>query len=324
MTASPDSKTVYLVAGDIGGTNSRLGLYSSQTKDDHGLPSQLVYKEYKNEEHLTAAPDGDSNVDKETAFERRILAPFLKHCWETKSDEATSEKLQSIHESELVVCLAVCGPVRDNQVMLNKQKELQINGDDILQRNSRKRKQAAGNDDTSTFNPYLAAIVDCQIINDFVAQGYGCLSLDHDKDVTELTPASKDLKRKNPSGTMVCLGAGTGLGCCFLTCSNGTYTCHPSEFGQTEWAVTFDSEELQLFNETEGVTLETVVSGKGFSFCYDIYADSIFNDGQVNQDVRNEYLKKKSLTDEMKVKLVVENVDNHCRACHKAMETVMR
>ncbi|KAL3916719.1 MAG: hypothetical protein SGARI_007895, partial [Bacillariaceae sp.] len=226
-TMADDEKSVYLVAGDIGGTNSRLGLYSTTVKDEDGMPAQLFYKEYKNQEHLTN--QGGNGDDPETAFERRILAPFLKECWEDHAD--------LLKDAELVVCLAVAGPVKDNKVTTSRHKELEISGDGILQRSNNRKRKSAG-DDEAAVDPYLAAIVECQVINDFVAQGYGCLTLDHDKDVTELIEDSKEMKEKNKGGTMVCLGAGTGLGTCFLTCSNGVYTCHPSEFGQVEWAPT--------------------------------------------------------------------------------------
>ena len=68
-----------------------------------------------------------------------------------------------------------------------------------------------------------------EVINDFVAQGFGALTLD-DSEVTclhEATPV-----RDAP---IVVLGAGTGLGEAYLTMGpSGQYVCYPSEGGHKE------------------------------------------------------------------------------------------
>ena len=62
------------------------------------------------------------------------------------------------------------------------------------------------------------------MINDFVAQGYGMLTLG-DHEVTRLNDVEPEA-----NGTIACVGAGTGLGQCFLVADkNGEYQCYPSE-----------------------------------------------------------------------------------------------
>lgn len=99
---------------------------------------------------------------------------------------------------------------------------------------------------------YLGTIISCTIINDFVAQGYGCLTLKSHECLHLYGPpldffqndAQPDGHGENhiPSsssssssaGPKVCVGAGTGLGECYLTPTPTTstpvaYTCFPSE-----------------------------------------------------------------------------------------------
>jgi len=108
------------------------------------------------------------------------------------------------------------------------------------------------------------------LINDFVAQGYGLLTLSDDEKV---------LLNKGtyvPGAPVACVGAGTGLGECFLTAaSDGTYTCWPSEGGHVEFS---PRNELGLdllhhlrekFADKKRVSIERVVSGPGIASIYE-------------------------------------------------------
>ena len=107
------SKTVYLLTGDIGGTNSRMGLYPVDSKDP------LVVKYYRNQDFLTSQVSG--------IFENEIIAPFLKHCWEDKKKD-----LVPLEEGvEIVACLAIAGLVRGNQVSMSNLHDIVIDGDAI-------------------------------------------------------------------------------------------------------------------------------------------------------------------------------------------------
>lgn len=140
--------TSYLLTGDIGGTNSRMGLYLVDSR----TPLRVVT--YRNAEHLKQKEDG--------IFTRNIIAPFLKHCWETVPN------MEKIELSEIIACLAIAGPVKNNKVIMSNLHNIEICGDSIVNDKDDCGKEA---------NSYVKSIKICKIINDFVAQGYGCLTL---------------------------------------------------------------------------------------------------------------------------------------------------
>jgi glucokinase len=337
-TATPSPKTTtYLLAGDIGGTYSRLGLYGTcQREGMTPLQQQLSYKEFVNEEHLVATVSGGEDIlPIDTWFEQKILLPFVQHCWIPTTSTPTTTcppllSLSPIQDSVIVVCLAIAGPVKNNQVQVSRHKALELNGHHIVQRCR-----------SSPSNPYLSAIVECYIINDFVAQGYGCLTLDTTtmQDVLELIPGSRD--KKDPTGPMICIGAGTGLGTCYLTSTTTTtttspslllpnihefhpwYMCLPSEFGQIGWTPRTEQDVevwryLQTkFHSPHHVTLEEVVSGTGIANCYECFA-SLYP-AKINDTVHRQVQQENAL----KGMVVAENTTN-CELCHMAMTTVMR
>jgi glucokinase len=236
--------TTYLLTGDIGGTNSRMGLYS--VDDNIPLADPVTYR---NQDVLASKMDG--------IFERHVIAPFLQYCWETNIN------LAPLEDVEIVACLAIAGPVRNNMVCMSNLHDIVIDGTCIS-------KQIHSKD------PYLAKIKVCKIINDFVAQGYGCLTL-KPGEVKELNPGSH--AKIDPAGPKVCVGAGTGLGECFLTPdAEGVYSCFPSEGGHVEWAPRNDL-EIKLwkyvkakFEYRHRVSIERVVSGRGLANCYEFLA----------------------------------------------------
>eukprot|EP00339_Tiarina_fusa_P014194 CAMPEP_0117011258 /NCGR_PEP_ID=MMETSP0472-20121206/9720_1 /TAXON_ID=693140 ORGANISM="Tiarina fusus, Strain LIS" /NCGR_SAMPLE_ID=MMETSP0472 /ASSEMBLY_ACC=CAM_ASM_000603 /LENGTH=407 /DNA_ID=CAMNT_0004714011 /DNA_START=104 /DNA_END=1327 /DNA_ORIENTATION=- len=236
--------TTYLLTGDIGGTNSRMGLYGI----DDDIP--LVVKPYRNKDHLTKKEDG--------IFEKNIIAPFLQHCWETNTN------LAALENSQIVACLAVAGPVQNNSVRMSNLHNLVIDGNAIAKQMYCPKE------------PYLNRIKVCKIINDFVAQGYGCLTLKPDE-VRELNPGS--LGKIDPTGPKVCVGAGTGLGECFLTPDvEGNYSCFASEGGHVEYAPRTDVQVKlwqylkKKFDSKARVSVERVVSGRGLANCYEFLA----------------------------------------------------
>jgi len=73
------------------------------------------------------------------------------------------------------------------------------------------------------------------LLNDFVAIGYGLLALKpHEKE--ELSMSGEGPTPVQHDRPIACIGAGTGLGETFLTCSNGRYTVFPSEGGHASFA----------------------------------------------------------------------------------------
>ena len=123
------------------------------------------------------------------------------------------------------------------------------------------------------------------LMNDFVASGYGLLTLD-------LSPASPDVKllQAAPGGRgpvlgapMACVGAGTGLGECFLTSPAGCrdqehYTAYPTEGGHSDFAprspLEFELVQFLMakFGQTHRVSAERVVSGRGLANVFEFLA----------------------------------------------------
>lgn len=239
--------TSYLLTGDIGGTNSRMGLYLVGTHTPLGVVT------YRNADHLPRKEKG--------IFTRNIIAPFLKHCWETIPN------MEPIELAEIVSCLAIAGPVKHNKVIMSNLHNIEIDGDAIT---------GDADDSGPIGNQYIKSIKACKIINDFVAQGYGCLTLKY-SEIRELTPNA--LQKIDPTGPKACVGAGTGLGQCFLTPDeHGQYNCFPSEGGHVEWAPRTDLEIKMLkflkerFASKSRISVERIVSGTGLANCYDFLA----------------------------------------------------
>lgn len=282
--------TYYLLTGDIGGTNSRMALYLL------GNRTALIVKTYRNFDCMTKKEDG--------IFQRNIIAPFLKFCWEE------IKNISPVELTEIISCLAIAGPVKNNKVIMSNLHGIEISGDDI-----------AGHthyscDEEST--RYLQCIQVCKVINDFVAQGYGCLTLKREE-VVELTPGS--LKMLDPKGPKACVGAGTGLGECFLAPDElGVYSCFASEGGHVEWAPR-SKLEVKLwkflnkkFANHQRVSVERVVSGTGLANIYEFFAQEFPQ--KVNQKVQAEFIK----AGDMKGKVVATNAKK-CELCELTMST---
>uniref|UniRef100_A0A7S1SRA5 Glucokinase n=1 Tax=Tetraselmis chuii TaxID=63592 RepID=A0A7S1SRA5_9CHLO len=223
----------YMLCGDIGGTNSRLKLFSvPRGEAPHGgqVPGELVHgKEFQNEFYKTFTD---------------VCTAFIQEC-ETEFKCNFSEMPIKVGN------FAVAGPVDSNRVAFTNRSDWVVDGADLA---------AALN------------IQSVNLINDFVANGYGLLALG-EKDTVTLQEGTK-----KPNGVVAMLGAGTGLGECFLTCSShapGLYDCFPSEGGHSEFAPRTDLEIELLqylknkFGENARISYERIVSGKGIGNVYD-------------------------------------------------------
>lgn len=299
MTAEEDSKDYeYIIAGDIGGTNCRIALYapSAVTLISSEPFTPIVDQRYSNQKYVKE--HGGS------AF-YAILHDFFNKCKAEDSNFKSHDNIKvSIH-----ACFACAGPINENECIFSNLKfsnnNFIINGDDI--KNSK--------------DGYLNYIKVCKIINDFVGQGYGCLDLDLDNECEELVPGSIE-KIKKSSGPKVCIGAGTGLGECFLTCSSINpsvgYECFPSEGGHVEYAPSNELEEKlwvhlkKRFDETPDrtsnrISVERVASGKGLADVYFFLAGNPFLAGYSPDEVDAEVKKFKAADD--KGKVVGENAE---------------
>lgn len=256
-------RTCYLLTGDIGGTNSRMSLYESNRDQ------AVVVKIFRNSEHLPEAVLGESG-----AFSKYIVDPFLAHCWKA------CQSLVRLDECDIIACLAIAGVVSDNTVRLTNLGNLLVDG------------HAMAKNETT---PYLRAVKRCRIINDFVAQGYGCLTL-KPNEVQHLY-GPKITNFATVTGPKICVGAGTGLGECYLTPNDHhtEYTCFPSEGGHVEYAPR-DELEVEMFQylshkfASKGrISVERVVSGKGLANVYEFLAQR-FPD-KVDKTMHAEFVK---------------------------------
>jgi glucokinase len=230
------------LSGDVGGTNTRLQLFQLSV-DSPSLkggvesgkiaPGLLLCQEQYQNCNYAAFND--------------ILGAFLK--------------LSKVENPPLTACLAIAGPVQDNQVSLTNRDWL-IDGESI----------------EKSF-----AIRRVLLINDFLGQGYGLLTLDEDSECVALQGA-----KKVRGGPIACIGAGTGLGECFLTShvvhapggkkEEHEYQCFPSEGGHAEFSPRNDLEygllkHLKKKHKNEGsqnrISMERVVAGSGIPDVYE-------------------------------------------------------
>ena len=149
----------------------------------------------------------------------------------------------------LVCCLACAGGILNNTVdFTNVSTGWKIDGGELAKELGIKR---------------------VTLINDFEAQGYGLLTL-HDDELVKLNGGVK-----RPGAPIACVGAGTGLGECFLTCDkvSGKYTCFPSEGGHAEFSPRdqLGVDFLEYLKKVTGgrrVSVERVVSGPGIVNIY--------------------------------------------------------
>ena len=257
-----------------------------------GSSSPVHQKEYLNSTFIT---DGTKT------FETEMFIPFL-------ADAGISFDLKTI-----IACFAVAGPVKDNCVTMTNLggvEAVKLDGDAI---------------ESNNYGD-LAYIKRCKIINDFVGQGYGLLDLDLDKEVVELIPGSK--AKIHPTGPKACLGAGTGLGQCYLTTSSfhpeDGYECYASEGGHVDFTPRSDIEvELmkyikKKYDQSNRFSVERIVSGRGLANVYEFLAKSYPE--QRRKDVHDEF----EGAGDMKGRVVGLNANHgECSLCLQAMEIMM-
>lgn len=259
-----------LLAGDIGGTNSRLVLYESaegplDASDFSTILSHRVVAQhyYKNHEFQSFT---------------EVLCAF------TAAPAVQSSPIDSC-------CLATAGPVSNNRINFTNREGWIIDGRVIREE---------------------FGIRHVQLVNDFVAAGYGLLGLDA-SEVHTLQEGSARLPFDDGDGDSAgggvgaaegapkaLVGAGTGLGECFLTPDDsGVYRAFATEGGHVEFAPRTELEEdllhylqekLDLPQPAEGdrarVSVERVVSGKGLENIYEFlrqkYPDQV--DAVLNEE----------------------------------------
>lgn len=160
-------------------------------------------------------------------------------------------------------CLAVAGPVTGNSIVFTNRDGWVIDGPSIEKE---------------------FGITNVKLINDFVANGFGLLSLKEEDFVVLQEGTPRPDAAHLP---MALIGAGTGLGECFLTAgSDGQYTAYPTEGGHAEFAprTPLEVELLSFLQKKLGtsdlesstyphVSVERVVSGPGLESIYEFLRD---------------------------------------------------
>ena len=278
----------YIVAGDVGGTNTRLLLYTvpadtPEATQGHATPGDLVHRsKYANEDY--------------TSFEE-VVEDFL-----ASVPPGAAPGLEE-RSRVAVAAFAVAGPVDEGAAVLSNRGSWAFVEADL--------EAALG------FGRVVLA-------NDFVAAGYGLLTLCPDDLVT-----LQDVEAR-VGAPIACIGAGTGLGECFLTAdprttSNGHphYTAFPSEGGHAEWAPRTELEvELLAFLKTKfaeknRVSVERVVSGKGL---FNIYE---FLRGKFPNAVDDALDAKVFASDDQRGAVIAQGADQGDELCTKAIDIML-
>ena len=219
----------WALAADVGGTNTRLMLYAVD-------PAAPIV-ERRTAPGALVCEQKFRNIEFGSLLE--IIELFLS---ELEDGSAASPS----HPVPAAACLAVAGVVFANSARLTNL-DWVVTGSEI-----------AGQ----------LGIGRVEVINDFVAQGFGVLTLGDDE--VETLHAAPPV----PDAPIVVLGAGTGLGEAYLTMGpQGQYVCYPSEGGHKEWAprgAGSDMTQIELLRHLKikfagwnRISVERVVSGLG-------------------------------------------------------------
>lgn len=279
----------YVLVGDCGGTNNRMQVYRVPHEElrrmetrGHKAPGELVHsKEFANMDYIT---QGKGWTD--------MYGDFM--------DEVTA-KLGVAKVDITTCCLAVAGAVMNNSVTFTNIKPSWTLDGEVLQ-------QELGIDKV-------------QLVNDFVANGYGILTLDESQECHIIQHAPKI-----PGAPIACIGPGTGLGECFLTAGSFNssdepeYVAFPSEGGHAEFAPRNDLEFEMLnylkdkFKQKNRVSVERVISGRGLANIYEFLCQHPTWGQKGEKNVKAEFLK----AGDLQGKVVAVNVDR-CELCEKAM-----
>jgi len=282
------SNKTFFLTGDIGGTNSRMAFYEAV-----GENKLLVEHTYRNAHCIPDKPT-------ESSYQDCIIVPFLERCFLERNLNRYDDSIN------IIACLACAGPVMHNCVMMSNLNDCVIDGR-VIQ--------------GSREGDFLSKIQYCQLINDFVAQGYGCLTLK----LEEMRHLHGPEFTHSAAGPKVCVGAGTGLGECYLTPDNdGVYTCYPSEGGHTEFSprTKVEGEMLDYLREkfdkehSARISVERVVSGIGLANVFDFLINRFPE--KANKAIVEEYKE----AGDMAAKVVAINTDKD-ELCQQAMDIMM-
>ncbi|KAA8499155.1 Glucokinase [Porphyridium purpureum] len=167
------------------------------------------------------------------------------------ADPVVMAAVDANHGHTDVACLAVAGPVDNDHINFTNREGWIIDGRDL--------EQSFG-------------IGRVSLINDFAANGHGIEAL-HENDIVTIQHGEK-----LPGAPIALVGAGTGLGECYLTKArdDDSYQVFATEGGHTDFAPRNDIEtELLVWmrEKVKGrVSVERIVSGRGLQNVYEFLA----------------------------------------------------
>ncbi|CAM9622567.1 unnamed protein product [Chrysoparadoxa australica] len=193
----------------------------------------------------------------------------------------------------VVACIAIAGPVKDNKVTMTNRHWV-IDGYELSEK---------------------VGIREVRLLNDFVAAGYGLLTLDMDTEVVTLQKGDRKL-----GAPISCIGSGTGLGKTLLTrpLEGGDYDAWPGEGGHVEFAPHNDLEYeliqwLKKDLNLKRVSVERIVSGSGIVNVYNFLAAKYPD--RVDPDVHKVFLE----AGDLKGKVIAENAGVDGSICQQVM-----
>lgn len=165
-------------------------------------------------------------------------------------------------------------------------------------------------------------------MNDFVANGYGILTLNHeDKNDVLVLQGVKPVV----GAPMACIGAGTGLGQCYVTSPSRKgqpdYTAYPSEGGHAEFAPRTPLEcdlltyLMKKFASKGRASVERVVSGPGMTNIYEFLTQHPDYEFDVNPELTDQINKAGRHGGAIVSKhSTEEGEEDSDRLCRKALE----
>jgi len=167
-------------------------------------------------------------------------------------------------ESVYCMCLAVAGPVTNNVAAITNLPWPPIDGGELAR---------------------LFKLERASIINDFEGIGYGLLALGPEDLESVYTPQGQTAQLPSTCAPKAVIGAGTGLGECYLTHTGVHYTVYACEGGHTDFAprnqTEFDIMQHILrttqfapgsSQRIDRVSVERVCSGQGIPKIYEYLA----------------------------------------------------
>jgi len=282
------TRHLYL-CGDIGGTNARFSLFASSRTDGFDYSK------------LSGADVDLGKGGNEVSLGEQVFM-CKNHSSLAEIITLFLSKYNTSKEPLYCMCLAVAGPVNNNTAKITNLPWL-IDGAALA----------------DSFKAHKVVL-----LNDFVGIGYGLLALSS-KDLQVVHPGCGKV---NPTGVKAVIGAGTGLGECFLTHNGRDYDVWPAEGGHADFAprnrTEFEILEHILHAENakpnqthpvDRVSVERVTSGSGLPNIYHCLARK--HPDQVNPDIAKLIADKGILAGSV----IAENAQTgKCLVCVKTMD----